>query len=767
MPQRISQIFKTSLSVSRIVLIYFIVGSAWIIFSTLWLSQQASDSSIIIVVEALKGLGYILLTTILLWILCRSWERQVAEALSKYEHSQSQYELYVKNSPIAISVIDRAGNFMEVNEATEELTGYGLKELKKNSVFNLAVGNDLEDTQKAFVDIFTHGYATRDSTIRCKDGSEKIIRVDGVRHTEDQALCFSRDITDRKRSEEKLLRLNAMLRAIRRVNKAIVGTLDVDELIRKICGILIEDREFKHAWIALLDNDNKPSHYHDAPKLKDAEKLKSFLQAGKLPKCIENTKTEDGLILATRPIEQCPDFPIMEGLEGCALIGVEFSYDNSFGYVALMASQTAVDDGEEIDLFREVADDLRFALQSIKTEAERKRAAEGLLIAKQTAEKANKAKDEFLSVVSHELRTPLNPIMGHTSLLIEESDDPECIQSLEAIYHSSEKLLTLISDILFFLQLQEGSKTHPIPHFRLLECCESELNKCRDQYPKQPIHFENGSEDYSAIEPDTLVRGDVEHIQRIVGELLSNACKYTNKGDIFLRVGQRELSPDNFEALFEVEDSGIGMEKEALEKLFDPFTQLDSSKTRNYEGIGLGLAICRKIADVMGGSLTAESQPGIGSCFHFRCPMETVGPQEVAEQKPPPDETSGTSTPGRVLLVEDNPSNALVARTLLKRMGLEVDLAEHGQAAIEMCKGEGYELILMDLSMPVMNGLDATREIRKSDTPNRKTPIIALTAHVSTSVKEDCLNAGMAGFTTKPIDRNAFRECIAEYVQIS
>ncbi|WP_233246155.1 ATP-binding protein [Coraliomargarita sinensis] len=758
---------KTKLTANRIVFIYFVVGSAWIILSTLWLSQEVAESSTIIAIEALKGLAYIVVTTALLWLLCRSWSYQVAEALSKYERSQTQYELYVKNSPISIAVIDRKGKYLEVNEATEKLTGYSFEELQKMSIFEIDATDSKEGTAAVFGEIFTDNYATRDRVIRCKDGSKKIIRVDGVRHMEDRAICFSRDITDRKQNEHKLLMLNAMLRAIRRINKAIVGTPDIDQLIRKICEILIEDREFEHAWIALLDENGKPTHYHDAPELKDAGKLKAFLQAGQLPKCIENTKTKDGLILAAKPIEQCPDFPVMEGLEDCALLGVEFSYANHFGYIALMTSQAAIQDEEEIDLFREVAEDLRFALHSIRAETERKRATEDLLIAKRAAENANRAKDEFLSVMSHELRTPLNPIMGHTSLLQEQIDDPESLDSLQQINRSSEQLLALIEDILFFSQLQDGSKTYQTLPFDLLECSQLALKRSRKQCPKQTIEFENGTDGYDAIPAGTMVAGDCDHIRRIVGELLTNACKYTHEGSIHLRIGQRDLGDGTIEALFEVEDSGIGIEEAVLEKLFDAFTQVDSSHTRRYEGIGLGLAICRKIADISGGSLTAESQPGVGSCFRFRCPLQKVEPAANSGEKTPGTQQAEAPSTGKVLLVEDSSSNALVAQTMLTRWRLKVDLAEHGEAAVEMSRKEKYDLILMDLSMPVMNGFDATQAIRESDSENRETPIIGLTAHVSPDAKEECLKTGMAAFIAKPIRMQTFKDCISEFVRIS
>jgi signal transduction histidine kinase len=658
MSQHPSKALKTGFTVNRIVLIYFFVGSAWIIFSDLWLLnflEKSPDSGYLIALETIKGLAYILATTILLWILCRSWARQVERALSKYEQSRSQYE-------------------------------------------------------------------------------------------------------------HKLLMLNAMLRAIRRVNKAIVGTPEVDPLIRKICEILVEDREFKHAWIALLDENGKPRHYHNAPNLKDAEKLKHFLEEGKLTRCFESTKAEDGLILAARPLEQCPGFPIMDGLEDCALLGIEFRYDHSVGYIALMTSQIAIKDQDEIDLFREVAEDLRFALQSIRAEAERVRATEDLLTAKQAAEKANRAKDEFLSVMSHELRTPLNPIMGHAGLLMEETDDPHCIQSLQQIYQSSEKLLSLIDDILFFSQLQKGTKNPRSIHFRLLESCQFALQKARKCYPKQRLDFENGTGVHLPIDEEMIVAGDAENMQRILGELLDNACKYTHEGRVCLRVGQRELDSETLEFIVEVEDSGIGIEEEVLEKLFDPFTQLDSSHTRRYEGIGLGLAICKKIADALDGTLTAESQPGVGSCFRFCCPMDRIELSAAEGTASRPARSTIGSNRKRVLLVEDNLSNAEVAKTMVERLGLEVELATEGHSAVEICRSQLFQVILMDLSMPVMNGFEATRQIREPGALNEDTPIIGLTAHVGTAVKDDCLNAGMVDFIPKPIRMNALRDSLSKFI---
>jgi len=767
MPRRVSEIPNTKLTAGRIALIYFILGAAWILLSSGWLTRIASAPESLVLFETFKGLGFVLVTALLLWFLCRSWSRQIAEALARYRHSQSQYELYVKNSPISISVIDRQGNFHEVNRATEELTGYSADELKTIDIFELDVTDDREGTEKAFGEIFREARASRDRQIRRKDGSVALVRVDGVRHTEDRALCFSRDITDRVRNEQRLLMLNAMLRAIRRVNKTIVGTGDIPELIRKICDILVEDREFRRAWIALLDERHKPLHYYNAPQGRP-DKLRTFLESGRLPRCLEGAKREDGLIIAARPAEQCPELPIEEELEGCALLGMEFGCDGGTGYIALVANPTVVDDEEEIDLFREVVEDLRFALHTIKVEGEKIRATEDLIAAKKAAENANRAKDEFLAVMSHELRTPLNPIMGHASLLLEELNDTPQAESLEEINRSGERLLKLIDDILFFSQLQKGSKTIKSSHFRILECCQSRLDHFRRRYPEKAIVFTNGYGGFDPVEADTIVAGDVELFERIVDELLSNACKYSHDGGIDLRVGAEDLEPGRFTLRIEVEDNGIGIEEEVLDRLFDPFMQVDSSHTRRYEGIGLGLAICRKIADALNGSLVAESRPGVGSCFRFQCELESVAeppPKTTARQRTPsPDD--GANKP-RILVVEDNESNARVAETMLRRCGLSVDLAPDGEAAVRKCLEGTYDLVLMDLSMPVMNGFDATREIRANGSPNRETPILGLSAHVGAEVKRDCLAAGMTGFVPKPIRLESLKSGIEPFVSLN
>ncbi|MFW5873927.1 MAG: ATP-binding protein [Verrucomicrobiota bacterium] len=763
MSDNAGKLTSTRLSPAKIVTIYGIAGVVWILTTGIWALEKARASKDIFLIETGKGLFFVAATATLLWFLCRSWSKQMGRAVKRYEASQDRYRIYIQNSPVSINVVDPDGTIRETNRATRELTGHETEKLPGMNVFDLIPAEDVVEIKPIFEQVLSEGRASRDCRIRRKDGNIRYARIDGVKHSEDSVLLFSRDITDRRESEEKLLMLNAMLRAIRRVSQAIVHESKVSDLIRSICEILVEEREFRHAWIALLDSEGKPQHYCNAP-LPDHDGLRRFLEEGRLPATMEKIRRADGLIVALDPAKECPDFPIMEGLEDSALIAMEFSCDDRRGFIGLMAERTAAEDEEELGLFREVAEDLAFALHSIKVEEEKTRAIGDLVKAKREAEKANRAKDEFLAVMSHEMRTPLNPIMGHCSLLREEIRNPDQLQALEQIQASSEHLLKLIDDILFFADIERTPHRVDSGRFNLLELCVDRFDRQKANTTSAcDLQLVNGAGEYSPVDSGTFVKADGDMLRRILDELLSNACKYTHHGEVLLRIGIKPITDGPHELLIEVEDSGIGISEDALETLFNPFTQADSSHTRRYEGIGLGLAICHRIATALNGSLRARSRPGEGSCFTFTCPVELEnspdGPKK--ETIPPTAESPATKT---VLVVEDNPSNAKVAEVILKRMGYTVDIAEDGEAAVKQSKTNRYDCILMDLSMPVMNGFDATKAILDSGSPNRNTPIIGLTAHVSADVKSQCLRSGMKGFVPKPIRLESLKSTLQKAV---
>lgn len=762
MKSGISHKYKPPLSPARITAIYVIVGSLWIVLTSFWADQYFQIPNNYSYFETSKGLIYVALTALLLWWLCRSWSRQISAAVKRHESAQPQYETYVKNSPISITVINQKGNIEEANTATEVLTGYSKEELETMNIFNLDATQSPEETAAVFEEIFTHGQASKERLIRHKDGSHKHIVVDGVHFEADHAICFARDITDRKISERKLLMLNAMLRAIRRVNKAIVEVPDTGQLIQRICDVLVEDRDFKHAWIALLNSDGRPQHYCDSPSLADAGKIKDFLNEGKLQDCLSNSTAQDGLILARKPVEQCPDFPMMEGLENCALLGMHFTYDHSEGYIALMANPAVIDDEEELSLFREVCGDLKYALHTIRIEAEKTQAMVDILQAKQAAEAANKAKDDFLAVMSHELRTPLNPIIGFSEMLLEETKSENEKIYAETILKAGNRQLELIDDILHYTRLHRGAAKINPENFHLVELCESTLHEASVDAGELELRFTNGGNGV-AVSQAQEVFSDQVVIRSILDNLIGNACKYTNEGKVTLDLSQSEENAGEY--IFSVKDTGIGIEPTVQELLFEPFSQADSSYTRRHEGIGLGLAICKELVGLLNGDISVESTIGVGSTFRVRLPIVPIVPKEDLTKMDSHKEKQITNKYPQfdrslnILIVDDKPDNLFVLEKLIERAGGQVTQAEDGEAALESCKSNVYDAILMDLAMPKMNGLEASKAIR-TDGLNKSTPIIAVTADAAADVPEHCYAAGIQTVLTKPINARKLVETI-------
>ena len=756
---------KTSLSPARITAIYVLIGGLWIVLSSVWASSQAGASSAsekLLFLELAKGLTFIAVTAALLWGLCRSWSSQIINALTESKGAESKYSTYIKSSPIGIAVIDPEGRIQETNAANATLTGYTSEELERMTFFDLDRSDSQEDTPTLLAEIFEKGGISSQRVIQRKDGTHLDVVVDGVRVGEDRAICFARDVSERIHYERKLVMLNAMLRAIRRVNQAIVEEKEIHSLIRKICDVLIEDRDFKHAWVALLDADGKPDYYCDAPQLPDAEKLKAFLNEGKLEDCLSEARSEQGLIISKHPHSDCPDFPIMQGLEDCALLGMRFDYDHRVGYIALMANREVVDDAEEISLFREVCGDLQYALHTMRVEREKIEAMQSMVEAKREAEQANQAKDDFLAVMSHEMRTPLNPIIGFSEMLLEDiTSEPEKTY-VNTILQAGIRQLHLVDDILQYMRLHRGNVSMKPEAFRIWELCRSVIHDTSANTEHLELDVTNGR--YGRTVAETLeVLSDEQMLRSILDNLASNACKYTKAGHVRLDLSESESTRGEF--ILTVEDSGMGIAPETIKKLFEPFSQADSSYTRRHEGVGLGLAICRKLTELLGGKISATSRQGEGSTFTVRLPLQRAAASNEGNT-PKRDTNRAPALLDRevdVLAVDDKPDNLFVLEKMLTRAGARLSRAEDGAVAVKLCQEHVYDVILMDLAMPVMNGLDASEAIRARGL-NMETPIIAVTADATAEARESAEKVGMRGFVTKPIQMRELIDAIRRHV---